>query len=232
MVITMKKTLVFFMVIILTIGACGCMKRDTKNDRMMSYINNKYDDNFTFERIYGGSAGSDVDKIIVSSEKYPGKEIRVICSESDGKEIFSDTYLNIKFEEETYNYLSNSLSEIFGLNIYLKYIPDDISSMKDASDDTTFSEYISNEDTYIYFSAAVCSEVTDENIVFDKIKNVFSDAVVCGDIYFISENVVLSGDNGKSNALEYIKQGKYKKSLFFIKKTIDEYSKVEWKNGI
>lgn len=229
MVINMKKTFSFLMVMFLLIGACGCsMKHQDKVDMMVSYINDKYtDDKFEFVSMSGGHLGSNTTKIIVSSEKYPDKEIRVICSEVDGENIYSDTYLNVKFETETYEYIYNALVDEYGKNIYLKYIPNDIASFENGSSDTTFKEFLSDPSTYIYFSAAVVGTVEDEEVALNKIKSMFADAVFSAHIYFMDTDELLS-----ANAIKLIENKKYTKRLYIIKDTIDEYSKIDWADGV
>lgn len=229
MVITMRKTVLFLMVILLMIGACGCsMKGQDKVDMMVSYINDKYsDDNFEYVSMSGGHLGSNTTKIIVKSEKYPDKEIRVICSEVDGKNIYSDTYLNVKFETETYEFIRNALVGEYGENIYLKYVPDDTASYENGSSNTTFEEYISHPSTYIYFSAAVVGTVDDEEATLNKIKSIFADAVLSAHIYFVNTDDSLSDD-----ATSLIENKEYAKRLYIIKETVDQYSKTEWTDGV
>ena len=217
------------MVILLMIGVCGCsMKGQDKVDMMVSYINDKYsDDHFEYVSMSGGHLGSNTTKIIVKSEKYPDKEIRVICSEVDGENIYSDTYLNAKFETETYEFIRNALVGEYGENVYLKYIPDDTASYENGSSSTTFEEYISDPSTYIYFSAAVVGNVDNEESTLNKIKSLFADAVFSAHIYFVDADDSLS-----DNATEIIENKEYTKRLYIIKETVDQYSKTEWTDGV
>ena len=234
MVITMKKTVLFLMVIFLMIGVCGCgMKGQDKVNRMVAYINNKYaNDSFAYKSMAGGHLGSNVTKIIVTSEKYPEKSIRVICSEVEGTEVFSDTYLNIKYEDQTRNYIKEVLTAEFGANVYLNYIPSDVASENNGTSDTTFAEYIADENTFITFSAVVCGEVVDEIAMTEKIKAMFSEAVLCGAIYFADEDGMdFSGESGKLAAQKCIEEKNYNKKLYFIKKTVNDYAKTEWTDG-
>ena len=225
----MKKTVLFLMVIFLIIAACGCgMKGQYKADMMVSYINDKYsDDNFEYVSVSGGHLGSNTTKIIVKSEKYPDKEIRVICSEVDGKKIYSDTYLSVKFETETYEFIRNALVMEYGENIYLKYAPNDAASHEKGSSNTTFDEYISDPSTHVYFSAAVVGTVDDEEAALSKIKSIFADAVFSAHIYFMDTDDSLS-----VNATKLIENKEYSKRLYILKETVDKYSKTEWTDGV
>lgn len=204
------------------------MKGKQKVDMMVSYINDKYtDDTFEFVSMSGGHLGSNTTKIVVKSEKYPDKEIRVICSVVDGKDIYSDTYLNVKYEAETYSYIRDALVEEYGESVYLKYIPDDIGSYENGSSSTTFEEYISDPSTCIYFTAAVAGDAADQELTFEKVQTIFADAVVSAHIYFMHNDELTSG-----NVADLIESKKYLKSLFIIKETVDKYLKIEWMDGV
>ena len=131
---------------------------------MMDYISEKYpDDSFEFMNLTGGHLGSEDTKIYVRSRKYPDKEIKVICWHSGEKEIFTDTYLNIKFEQQTRDYIKNALVGQFGDDVYAHYKPPSLGNMEDGTAQTTFEEYISSETTYVRFSAAiVLGDISEE----------------------------------------------------------------------
>ena len=230
MEINMKKTILFLTVILLMIGACGCgMKAKIKTKDMVDYINRKYtDDSFEFVSVSGGHIGSTTRKIIVKSEKYPNKEIRVICSKINGNIVYSDTYLNVKFEKETQKYLENALQNAFNTKTVVRYIPDDMVSMEEGTVDTKFDEYISDKTTYVYFSALVVLDEVDEDSVLLTIKNAFADGVVLGDIYFV-DSIHEDSVNG-NDAFSLIKEKKYSKSLFIYKEDVEQYKTVEWKD--
>ena len=231
MVITMKKTVLFLMVIFLMIGVCGCdMKGQDKVDMMVSYINDKYsDDSFEYVSMSGGHLGSNTTKIIVRSAKYPDKEIRVICSGSDGDFAYSDTYLNIKFEEETRAYIEKALYSAFNGVAYVQYIPDDTGSMKNGTSETQFKDFISDSSTFVYFNAVVILDEIDENDALESIKNAFANGVVRGDIYFVNSE---HADKIDGNPMSLIENNQYYKVLYFIKNGVDKYKSIEWKDCV
>ena len=224
----MKKTILFFVLLVFMIGAYGCnMKVQEKRDSMVTYINDKYtDDKFEFVCVTGGHLGSNVKKIIVSSEKYPNKKIRVVCSEKNDRLIYSDNYLNIKYEKETYACIKSALISGYGENVYLNYIPSDTPSCDSGSAATTFEEYITSSDTYVYFSAVVVEASNDENEILSKIKDIFSDVVVRAHIFFVDEN-----DSLENNGADIIEKKSYERSLFIIKDDVDNYKIIEWMAG-
>lgn len=200
-----------------------------KNNMMLSYIKNKYpDDNFEYVSVTGGYLGSNTKKIIVRSEKYPDRQIRVICVDKDGDLTFSDTYLNVKFEKETRDYIEKSLSNAFGEKIYVQYTPSNAGNMKDGNADTSFSQFISDSTTYVYFVGVVVCDNVDESEAFDKIEKAFADGVVLGDIYFVDSTHEQDFEN---NAFSLVEEQKYTKTVFFIKSAVDQYKTVKWKYG-
>lgn len=226
----MKKTVLFLMVILLTIGACGCsMSGQREIEAMVSYINEKYtDDTFEYVSMSGGHLGSNTTKIIVKSEKYPDKEIRVICSEVDGNKCYSDTYLNVKFEEETRAYIEKAMSKAFGDKVYVRYIPDDTGSMKKGTSETQFSDFISDSTTYVYFNAVVVLENVDREEKQNKIKDAFVDGVVLCDIYFVDTSYI---DQFNTDPMALVENKQYYESLCFIKSSVDQYKWIEWEDG-
>lgn len=226
----LKRAILLLPIVFLMIGACGCdMTIRKKNNMMLSYIKNKYpDDNFEYVGVTGGYLGSNTKKIIVKSEKYPDRQIRVICVDKDGDLIFSDTYLNVKFEQETRSYIEKSLSDAFGEKICVRYTPSNAGNTKNGSADTSFSQFISDSTTYVYFVGVVVCDNVDENEAFDKIERAFADGVVLGDIYFVDSTHEQDFEN---NAFSLVEERKYTKTVFFVKSTVDQYKTVKWKYG-
>lgn len=233
----MKKIICIITSLIMIIGACGCMNSfdgggNSKNDKvdmMINYINEKYqDDTFEFVSMSGGHIGSNVTKILVSSEKFPESEIRVICTSVDGVDTFTDTYLNIKFEEETREYIEDIFEKQFGDNCYIKYIPDDLSCTIDGSELTTFEEYIKEESSHIYFSAVVSGEIDDIATMNEVFSTMFSDIVFQADIYFFNALNVNTDDEMKSA----IESKEYTKKVYIEKQVIDEISIIEWTENL
>lgn len=230
--IILKRLFFLFLTSLFIMGAVGCemsgrMNGKDRVNRMVSYINDKYpDDSFELVTMSGGYLGSDDKKILVKSEKYPDKEIRVICYENEGKEYFSDTYLNVKFEKETYEYIKNSLSDSFDTSVYVDYTPDDTASVKNGSSTTSFSDFISDESTYIYFNAIVVTDDFDENDMLEKVKKAFNNGVVLGNIYFVNSSY--TSQLNEADPFVLIEEQKYDKLLFIIKDSVEEYKRIEW----
>lgn len=210
------------------IGTVGCAitNQDVASD-MIGYINEKYpEDTFEFVSLSGGHLGSSTKSILAKSAKYPGSLVQITCDWVDGEPSYSDTYLDVKFEEQTRNYIDTALTSAFGTDLAVHYVPNDIVGSKEGADTTTFYEYISNDTTYVYFYAVVVLENVDEDVVTEKVKEAFRDSVLMGDIYFVNKEYasVVTGDNPFS----IIKEKQYTKHLFIQKNDVDHYKVIDW----
>ena len=226
----MKKILAVLLILTFVFSLTGCNeyhRNDMVND-MLTYMHEKYtDDTFEFVSMSGGHIGSNVTKIIVASEKYPDKEVRVICTEVDGEKIFTDTYLNFKFEEQTREYIKDKLQKEFGNNIYFKYVPDDLACTEGGSFETTFEEYINEESSHIYISVAVPYEVENKEAVNNLLQNIFSDIALSGDIYFFDAETDIDAD-----ITEKIETKQYSEKVYISKTETEEKYQFEWSSEI
>ena len=159
------------------------------HDKMLNYMNEKYDDEFTYKSPFGGSVGIDAWQIIVSSKKYPNADVWVEYLIEDGKEEFYDNYIDYKYEEQTREYLQKLLKESFGEEIRLVYNVGSggTRNMYDAK--ITFEEYIKGRDNPICFSADINTELYDLNQekIISEITNAFiveNNMRVVGKLYF------------------------------------------------
>lgn len=138
---------------ILMIGVSGCMDRNSTVDKMVAYMNDKYDDHFEYAAPFGGRPGATSKQIIVSSEQYPEAQVWVEYYEQDGKEVFADNYIDYKYEEQTRALLQELMENTFDGKATVLYSVPSKGGTNSFSDRTTFEEYISN--TRIGFRAIV-----------------------------------------------------------------------------
>lgn len=205
------------------------MKGQETIDRMMEYVNNKYSrDVFSYEHITGGHLGSNVTTIIVSSKEYPNTTIRVMCTVVDGNEVFSDTYLGIKYETETRDYISQLMEQAFGSKGFVYYTPDDLGCTKTGSETSTFEEYIADPSSNIHFWAVVnyCPDNKAETL--DLLKKLLANATVSGNIYFVEDS---EAELDKDTATQIIETNEYAACLSIIKTDTVTYYKSEWRTG-
>lgn len=226
--VIMKRMLLILITALIAIGTCGCgMREQAKIDRMLEYVNSKYaDDSFDFVKVTGGHLGSDTKYIIVRSEEYPEIEFQVMCSEVDGEEIFSDSYLAFKFEDQIYKYLLDLISEAYGENIFFSFESDVSDCMQTGSGDTTFEDYIKSAGNCVFFYAVVTGDAADEEKEVKKIEDTLSGIVASARIYFVNT----SEDLSKQGA-DYIEQKNFEKMIYFVKSSVSEYSYIEWVDG-
>ena len=82
--------------IMIMIGATGCMQsKNNKIDKnvMISYMEKKYNDEFTYIDSFGGSYDGTSYQILVSSKKLPNVQIAVGYYLVDGIEYYTDNYM-------------------------------------------------------------------------------------------------------------------------------------------
>ena len=135
------KAILCFMMIFLLTGVTGCMNnKESVVDKMVSYMNEKYDDHFEYSAPFGGGPDATSTHIIVSSEKYPEAEIWVEYYTKDSNEIFADNYVSYKYEEQTRNALQNLLEDVFDSEIKLRYGVGSKGSVNDFTNNTSFKQ--------------------------------------------------------------------------------------------
>ena len=144
-------------------GASGSSGDAT--EKMIAYLDNKYDDTFTYSEPFGGGIGATTKQIYVKSKKFPKANVWAEYSDEDGKEVFSDNYVSVKYEDNVRSLLQHMLNSVAGCDVLLWY---DIGSKgwpNHFTDKTTLSEYISSVDAGIGFVAVV-----PDTYVLDKEK--------------------------------------------------------------
>lgn len=137
------------------------MNRNSTVDKMVAYMNDKYDDHFEYSAPFGGGPGATSKQIIVSSEQFPEAQIWVQYFERDGKEIFTDNYISYKYEEQTRNLLEDLLTEAFHSNVALFYNVGSKGTVNQFTEQTTFEEYISDIKAKIGFQACILLDVSE-----------------------------------------------------------------------
>ena len=92
MVITMKKTVLFLLVIFLVIGACGCGMKTMKNERnnIVPYLEEKYGEEFTLVSYDMRSIDVPYDEAICVNAL--GQKLKVYVDYEDGSTVITDNY--------------------------------------------------------------------------------------------------------------------------------------------
>lgn len=205
--------------------------KKSKTDLMMEYISQKYPgDRFSYIEPFGGYLGSNKKTIIVGSKKYPERKIQVSCIEEEGRETYLDTYLGVRFETETREYLQQLFEESYGSEVYVLYEANDGACTENGSDQTTLEEYMSTWTSHIRF-AVIVGERGEENSekTEDFIRTAFEGLAVQGTMYFYTD-VPWDSDSTDDEILELIKERGYYASAGFWKEYPDELTEFEWRD--
>jgi len=70
----------------------GCTANKTLEEQMVSHMEEKYGDAFTYVRPWGSSLGKKSICRVLQSDRYPGQDVLVSCSREDGEPVFLDSY--------------------------------------------------------------------------------------------------------------------------------------------
>lgn len=182
---------IFFLCLMtfLVIGVAGCMNKESVVDKMVAYMNEKYDDHFGYSAPFGGGPDATSTQIIVRSEKYPNAQIWVEYYTEDGKEIFADNYVSYKYEEQTRNTLQVLLKDVFHNDIKLRYSVGTKGTINSFTNDTSFEEYVSNPASYIGFRAFVLDDGSCISLAENELKSAIDESgMIISGLIFITDD--------------------------------------------
>ncbi len=185
----MKKISVLILIMILMLGVSGCMTSNiTKNPTidLVSYMNNKYDDEFSYKAPFGGGAGATTKQMIVSSKKYPEYDIWVEYSEETGE--YRDNYVDYKLKEQCEKYFETELGQAFSAPVSVNRDISTSGSSADYADDTDINEYLNTDEQKIMLIVAVAySEDSYKEDAEKILSTIFGDvdAQIYSKVYFV-----------------------------------------------
>lgn len=105
---------------VLALAGCG-MKREFDRKRMLSYMKEKYGEEFEFVEDYGGQPGQDYRMILAASRHNPERKALVRLVREGGATSFSDNYLAFLLKEELEERIGASAESCFGTcKVYYK----------------------------------------------------------------------------------------------------------------
>lgn len=161
------------------------MNRNSTVDKMVAYMNEKYDDHFEYSAPFGGGPGAASKQIIVSSEKYPEAQVWVQYYERDGKAIFADNYVAYKYEEQTKVFLETLLGEVFSGEVKLQYEVGTTGTVHDFTEDTSFEDYASSPASQIGFRAFLFDDGSAVSLAENDLKQALerSGFVISGSVF-------------------------------------------------
>ncbi len=201
---------------------------ENSTSSMIKYMNEKYNDTFRYTGSFGGSDDGKSKNIYVTSKKYPNSEISVCYYNDDGVAYITENYTQNRFKNETEEYITSMMKDLFGVDVIVTYIIASQGTANDFSDKTTFEEYIGSEASDIAFKAVVSDSYETENMadVAEKVKRAVEAAPIIAnaEIYFAS-----SPENFK----EYGKLGFFEMRelhrIYFSKDGKNSIEDYEWR---
>jgi hypothetical protein len=206
------------------------MKTESKTDKMVAYMNAKYNDHFEYSAPFGGGAGATSTQIIVKSEQFPNAQIWVECYTRDGKDAFADNYVDYKYEQQTKEALTSMLNDVFKCDSKLTFGVGTKGSRNNLSNTTTFAEYIGDRDSQVGFSAVISNayaNVDTATIEAALKSNLRENGItVYGTIYFPVESSQF--DDWESLPTSIIST---LPNLYFRMDDINSFEELTWRNS-
>ncbi len=96
----MKKGFILPVLLVCLMGVTGCMiNRSSFQEDAVSYMKEKYEENFSWMEPVGGQIGNSHKSGYVSTDRFPGKKI-LVEGEKGEKETFTDNYVAYLRNEE------------------------------------------------------------------------------------------------------------------------------------
>lgn len=97
------------------------MDKDNKTEKMLSYMNHKYQEEFVFVESYAGQMGKNYSMILAESKNQQGKQVLVRMIWQDHSESFEDNYLAYLLKDELQQEVGGLVKSVFGeCKVYYK----------------------------------------------------------------------------------------------------------------
>lgn len=176
------KTTALILIVIYVISSVGCINwranRAALKNAALKYISEKYPDD-TFETVEDMSirAHPENETIIMeynNSDFYDGKiamyssnYMKSFQVRKDTEGNYCDSYLNIKFEEETEAKLMEILSG-YGSKVELLYVPS--YTPVNGTSETSFEEYFVSS-SFDFYAIICCDEIEDVEAIANSLKD-------------------------------------------------------------
>lgn len=100
-------------VAVLAFAGCG-MKKEADRERMLSYMEEKYGEEFEFVEDYAGQAGKDYGMILAADRKNPDRRVLVRLAREGGEDRFADNYPAFLLRQELEEKIGALAGECFG----------------------------------------------------------------------------------------------------------------------
>ena len=131
----------------IALSGCGGSNKQS----ITEYINNKYDDTFTYVETSFVSLDGNVINVMYSSEKYPDDEVYVHWSEKkDGAEKFTDNYMAIVLNDEAKSKLTEVAKEVYGADAVVRCEPSPSALPEEFGAASTVEQYLGERQNDLY----------------------------------------------------------------------------------
>lgn len=179
MVITMKKTVLFLMVVSLMIGVCGCgMKsNDEKRSFVLKHMENKYSGSFEIVSFIAKNIDMPYDELVIQ-DQYGNKFFAYIKEDEHGNEIVQDAYYGVLKADDYDKILRSILDKYFSdykffSNFTAGYFDNKYDCNYALSDALKENKVQFFSDNYVF----ICEEnlMSMDEAVYDKLTSEFED---------------------------------------------------------
>ena len=116
------------MTLTMIMGVCGCMSNNRQNsaeemqDNALTYLTNKYDDNFTSKGYSPSNWAYEYSSITFISEKYPDSVVEVRAYKNDdGTYSYQDNYFKCFMYDEAVAYFKSIVVGVYPLTVKVRF---------------------------------------------------------------------------------------------------------------
>ncbi len=184
----------------LLLTGCTLLTGSGRKERMLEYMNTRYDDRFEYIGSYS------VSEILVASEKYPDKKIWVMeyGGNSSG---YTDNYLDYVYEEASFEAIRGMLEEAFGVPVVLTCRIPERGMPCSLPADVSLDGYLEGrEDPFIFFAVVSPDYTPEESDTERRIMEMFGRMNITAVIHFAETPEVFEGI--LSGELQQVTDGK------------------------
>ena len=122
-------------------------------EKAVLYMDSKYNENFEYIGSTDGGFDDNYRTLVVSPKNNPEIHVDISYQNIDGIEQYLENYTQIKYAEKTKSLIEQLLYDFFGTNVIVDYRFG--CSNNDFDENTTFEEFVRDEESAINFFAVV-----------------------------------------------------------------------------
>ncbi len=211
------------------------VKTETVQDRVMSWLNGRYEDTFSQPVAAGGYAGAVYRQYLVRAEKL-GRTVTVEVYDPDGpREHIWDNYVGLLYDVEVRERLSALLADGFDVpetDLAVFWKPSSVGLADHWNMQTTVEEYMADPEAEISITAVVRLDVSgcDRERLSGRFKKAAGESGICfsGWVYFVPAETDLSGLDPVSLYEDLIFPERYSLRLYFLMRGPGDLADLLW----